>query len=142
MAHTIKVTVNGVSQEAEVEPRVLSVHYLRMYGSPEPTSGATQVNAVHVPYWWMAFPPSRAPCLPCRPTAGKSPQLKDLLKMGSYIHCRKLSAKNTDCSAVSARPASFCRFMISCSTIRSQTKKRFGMPSRAIIAAAPVITIS
>ena len=38
MAHTIKVTVNGVSHEAEVEPRVLLVHYLRMYGSPEPTS--------------------------------------------------------------------------------------------------------
>jgi carbon-monoxide dehydrogenase small subunit len=29
MAHTIKVTVNGVSHEAEVEPRVLLVHYLR-----------------------------------------------------------------------------------------------------------------
>ncbi len=29
MAHTINVTVNGVSHEAEVEPRVLLVHYLR-----------------------------------------------------------------------------------------------------------------
>lgn len=29
MAHTIKLTVNGVSREAEVEPRVLLVHYLR-----------------------------------------------------------------------------------------------------------------
>ncbi len=29
MTHTIKVTVNGVSHEAEVEPRVLLVHYLR-----------------------------------------------------------------------------------------------------------------
>jgi len=29
MAHTMKVTVNGVSHEAEVEPRVLLVHYLR-----------------------------------------------------------------------------------------------------------------
>ena len=29
MAHTIKITVNGVSREAEVEPRVLLVHYLR-----------------------------------------------------------------------------------------------------------------
>ena len=29
MAHTIKLTVNGVSHEAEVEPRVLLVHYLR-----------------------------------------------------------------------------------------------------------------
>lgn len=29
MAYTIKLTVNGVSREAEVEPRVLLVHYLR-----------------------------------------------------------------------------------------------------------------
>lgn len=29
MSHAIKVTVNGVSHEAEVEPRVLLVHYLR-----------------------------------------------------------------------------------------------------------------
>ncbi|MFQ5649962.1 MAG: (2Fe-2S)-binding protein [bacterium] len=29
MSHTIKVTVNGVSLEAEVEPRVLLVHLLR-----------------------------------------------------------------------------------------------------------------
>ena len=29
MAHTIQLTVNGASHEAEVEPRVLLVHYLR-----------------------------------------------------------------------------------------------------------------
>ncbi|MFQ6114963.1 MAG: (2Fe-2S)-binding protein [bacterium] len=29
MIHTIKVTVNGVTHEAEVEPRILLVHFLR-----------------------------------------------------------------------------------------------------------------
>ena len=29
MTHTIKVNVNGVAQEAQVEPRVLLVHFLR-----------------------------------------------------------------------------------------------------------------
>ncbi|MFQ5677191.1 MAG: (2Fe-2S)-binding protein, partial [bacterium] len=29
MSHTIKITVNGVPHEAEVEPRMLLVHFLR-----------------------------------------------------------------------------------------------------------------
>ncbi|MFQ5630770.1 MAG: (2Fe-2S)-binding protein, partial [bacterium] len=29
MKHTISVTVNGVTHEAEVEPRMLLVHFLR-----------------------------------------------------------------------------------------------------------------
>ena len=47
----VNMTVNGESVAADVEPRTLLVHFLRINcGSPEPTGAATPATAE--PAWW------------------------------------------------------------------------------------------
>ena len=67
----ISVTVNGEAHEADVEPRLLLVHFLRDdLGLTGTTSVATRATAARARSTSTATAPSRARCSPSRPTAG------------------------------------------------------------------------